>query len=35
MIKHLRWQNTDQSNKMAEEFEAKVKRLTAEKAIAE
>ena len=32
MIKHLRWQNTAQSNKMADEFEEKVKRLTAENA---
>jgi hypothetical protein len=27
MIKHLRWQNTAQSNKMADEFEEKVKSL--------
>ncbi len=32
MIKQLRWQNTPQSNKMADEFEEKVKRLTAENA---
>jgi quercetin dioxygenase-like cupin family protein len=30
MIRHLRWQNTEQSNKMADEFEKKVKRLMAE-----
>jgi hypothetical protein len=30
MIKHLRWQNTEQSNKMADEFEEKVKWLKAE-----
>jgi quercetin dioxygenase-like cupin family protein len=32
MIKHLRWQNTAQSNKMADEFEEKVKRLTTQNA---
>jgi hypothetical protein len=32
MIKHLRWQNTEQSNKMAVELEEKVKRLRAENA---
>jgi hypothetical protein len=32
MIKHLRWQNTVQSNTMADELEEKVKRLTAESA---
>jgi len=32
MIKHLRWQNTAQSNQMADKFEEKVKRLTAENA---
>ncbi len=32
MIKHLRWQNTVQSNKMADELDEKVRRLTAENA---
>ena len=32
MIKHLRWQNTEQSNKMADGFEEKVARLRADSA---
>jgi quercetin dioxygenase-like cupin family protein len=32
LIKHLRWQNTGYSNKMAAELEEKVKRLTVKKA---